>query len=572
MNKLLTTILTAALTLSLAAQQPATSTETVAKTAAPVSTTENWQSRIVAVTVHPGWGWVTREGAVQLNPGSNRVVLAGLPDSVDPELIRVEVDGAGVYPASAVLTSRDLKEARKAALEAIDARIETANWQLKLLEAQLADLDLQAKELQSLLQMAAGLGSVKDKDGKSSNPGVTVESLQKLAEHIRDTRSSQVGERLKLQEETAEAKKELAKLQEEREKESKRDAYSETFITVMVSAATAESATLRVSYLAGGVCWYPRHNARLGDGVAVDLTTHAVIHQVTGEGWTGAVLTLSSLSAEDRWGNRDAESGKRRAGRLNVYLDKRWKRAADDKDSTVQAQFEQGQQHMHAALGSLRARSMVTELTAAGKVTLTDGNVLTTAALQRRKLRGELELTLAPYRSAHAHRHIRLVNAGADVLLPGEVNCFVGNELLTTQTLAPAGPEEVFLVDFGRSQAIKIDRRIDLTESSASRYKAYTRLAVQYRMNLRLEGEGLTQPVKVTVSEQWPAVTGKGVAAELIGVVPRAEVEGQKLEWSVTLKPGATTELLYQVQIEYPRGQVPAAFANLERTLLAGAE
>lgn len=63
-----------------------------------------FDSLVSRVTVYPEWAYVTRSGAVALEAGLNRVVLAALPAWIDDESLKVTLDAPGNFVITAANT------------------------------------------------------------------------------------------------------------------------------------------------------------------------------------------------------------------------------------------------------------------------------------------------------------------------------------------------------------------------------------------------------------------------------------------------------------------------------------
>ena len=100
-------------------------------------------SRIDAVTVYQSSARVTRAARVEVQPGAARVLLAGLPDALDDDSIRVEGKGSAKARVFGVTVDR----VTGAAAATADARV--AEEKLERLQDEDRSLDDRAKAAQA---------------------------------------------------------------------------------------------------------------------------------------------------------------------------------------------------------------------------------------------------------------------------------------------------------------------------------------------------------------------------------------------------------------------------------------
>src|SRR5262249_6064174 len=86
----------------------------------------------------------------------------------------------------------------------------------------------------------------------------------------------------------------LAELRRERAQALAGAGRREYLAEAIVSCPPGQTAQVELSYLVGGASWAPAHEARVGDGGAVEISSYATVTQETGEDWSGAHLVLST--------------------------------------------------------------------------------------------------------------------------------------------------------------------------------------------------------------------------------------------------------------------------------------
>ena len=247
------------------------------------------ESRVDAVTVYPRGADVTRVAPVSLAPGSNTVMLDGLPGDIDLGRVTAVVEDETVEVRSVRLDVREQREAFdeevrrleaailevRDAIEAIDDEIAAAELQLKFLEG-LAQ-DYAARERSEAVAGQADIASWRQAmDSIGSGAGEAME-------RIRNARKSR-----------REDEQELSVL--ERELEGKRGRRADSAV-LMVSLASESSleTELRVSYFRSQAWWRSGYSAYLDSAASqLRLMHEAQVFQTTGEPWRNVQLTLST--------------------------------------------------------------------------------------------------------------------------------------------------------------------------------------------------------------------------------------------------------------------------------------
>lgn len=251
-----------------------------------------------AVTVYAGAGKVTREISVQLPAGRHEVILPGLPRSVDPQFLRVGLDGAqlgttqfrrdAVLPqptgdSGAIEAARDAIKAAERALEDLDDRIR---------EAELAAVAANAKS-GFLGELGANEGLPTDVDSlRALAQMIGTETLTAAQDALAAERAARRlnDERPDLERDLKDARAALAALTPPPEETSQ--------LTIALQAAAAGEVTITLSYLVQAT-WEPVYDVYLS-GDTLDLKRGAIVSQWSGENWQEVALTLSTFALDQQ--------------------------------------------------------------------------------------------------------------------------------------------------------------------------------------------------------------------------------------------------------------------------------
>ena len=256
-----------------------------------------------AVTVYADAGKVTREITAQLPAGRHEVILPGLPRTLQPELLRVSLDGA-------TLGSTQFRGDAVAPQPAADsARIEAAKDRIKAAENALQDLDDRVAEAELAGQAAQAtakfLGALGDNEGLPTD----VASLRALAQMIgsetlaaervalgaaQEARTINA-QREDLEQALKDARAALAALTPPPEKTAQ--------LTLGLTAKEAGEVTISLTYVVGA-SWSPVYDVYLS-GDTLDLQRGAMVQQWSGEVWTDVDLSLSTFALDTRTAPRE---------------------------------------------------------------------------------------------------------------------------------------------------------------------------------------------------------------------------------------------------------------------------
>lgn len=247
-----------------------------------------------AVTVFAGAGKVTRDITVQLPEGRHEIVLPGLPRSVDPQSIRVGLNGAQLG------TTQFRRDAVLPQPATDSAAVEAARDVIISAERALEDLDDSIKEAQLAAVAANAKSGFLGDLGANEGLPTDVSSLRALAEMIGT-------ETLGAAQEAHEAERAARRLNDvrpdlERNLKDARAALAaltpppeETAqLTVALQAAAAGEVTITLSYLVQA-SWQPVYDIYLSDD-ALAVRRGALVSQWSGENWQDVALSLSTFA------------------------------------------------------------------------------------------------------------------------------------------------------------------------------------------------------------------------------------------------------------------------------------
>lgn len=253
-------------------------------------------SRVSAVTLYPQGASVTREASFSVGAGTHELILADLPPETPLAAIRVALDGVrmgGVRTRADYVPPRPEEES--AAYRAAKAEVERLEAALRAGRAGVQDIRLAAEAAGARIAFLEGIGQGEGlaalgpdalRDLAAMIGTETLDARRARAEAIR--RAEAAERDLKdLMQDLARAEQALEALVPETQ--------ARAMLAVRVTAESAATGVLRVSYTIPEAGWQPLHDLHLArDTGALRIERGAFVHQSTGENWRDVALTLST--------------------------------------------------------------------------------------------------------------------------------------------------------------------------------------------------------------------------------------------------------------------------------------
>lgn len=250
-----------------------------------------------AVEVYPEGALVTRTVTFDMPQGRHDILLPDLPTSIDAFSTEAALEGASLntrrYASTrevpAVPDTSQAYLAAKATRDSAQAAVDALNDQIKQIEARIGAAEAQI----------GFLGGLSDNEGLPDD----VDVLRNLSRMI-------AGEGDQARKDIVAAQAEIRALQATRPAldQALRDAEfaletvsrpseDATQLTLTATAAQAGPVTLTLKYFTEDTGWAPTYRMYLtsGDAPALQVERLAALSQYTGEHWTNAGLTLSTL-------------------------------------------------------------------------------------------------------------------------------------------------------------------------------------------------------------------------------------------------------------------------------------
>lgn len=535
--------------------------------------TTTLDSKITAVTVYADRARVTREVTMDLPAKTTRVSFAKLPSWIDEGSVRVSLKSAegakgevlDVQIRRTYLTAASDDEVRKAQ----DA-VQEISDQMNELTDQGKVIDQRRKHLESIRVFAL---DKLPKDAATREVKVNeyvdfMNFLETSLTKLNDDRRALDKKRRELQPEQNARQNRLSELNSRARLEER---------AVEVALRGQGQTTVGLTYLLAGASWEPVHELRADEeGGKVNISSHAVVRQTTGEDWGAAKLAFSTqnLSRTARIPELDTllvgQGTKANVSILNQQEDtyqqafgnyKSQNRLWYDNNPVANQKIAIRNLDFNAAIQQKAVRTFAKlsgRATSAHFQALTDKIVPTDGQPVRLPI-GELNLTrterivAAPEASLNATRVFDLSNEDGQALLPGKVTLYLGSNFLGSTAIEFVGPGEEFSLYAGVEDQVKVSRVLDRSKSEKRKTSFSSKTELQ--ASWIIEVENLADAEKnVRLADRIPVSQTDEVKVRSVKISPKITPDQKGLfSWDITLAPKEKRTLLVEYVVQYPK-------------------
>ena len=519
------------------------------------------RSRVDAVTVYRSSARVTRAARVELPAGDARVLLAGLPDGLLDDSVRVEGTAGGRARVLGVDVERVTgAEARAVEARAAEERVEKLAEEDRALEDRIRAAQGRQQFVESLRstyseERARNLAvrGVRSSEWADLSRFVGAE-LEGAAAERRRAEAARRGLARRLQE----ARAALEKLQAKRAETTKT-------VAVELSADAAGPVELRVSYVVPAAGWEPAWDARLlPERGAVELALLGAVVNRTGEDWREVRLAVSTAEPrrtlfvprlEPRWLQRREPVVARplpaALGRARV--------AEARADALAEGKAEAGTmaapEPLEVAQASVQEGLLAATFTAPRRESVDGAGQARRIALQRFTLPAEVTRTAAPRLDPAAFLTARVVNETGVPLLAGLAAVSVGDDFVGRAPLAATPPGGELRLAFGVDPRVEVERKVLERRHETAGIVSKDEVWV-YRTRITVKNRWGT-PVALRLLDLVPVSRDEAIEVKVLdGTSPAAEDPerpGVRVH-ELTLAPRAEQAVEIRYRVRFPRG------------------
>ena len=521
-------------------------------------------SRISAVTVYQDRAVVTRTATVQLTGGTAELVFANLPQALNEQSLQVSGRGtaaASILDVSAKQTYVDYTP---------DARVKELEDQLRVLAKQTRGLD----DRQGLLNASAATldrmeGALFTPPAKDV-PRPDLNQFTAALAYLTEQKGKLATERTALDEQREDLQNRINTVQNQLNE--LRGAGGKAFktVTVRVSAASAGSLEVALSYTVPGASWVPSYDARVASSERlVALEYFGLVRQHTGEDWKDVGLTLSTARPSlggaapvmSVW-NLDIYNpiALREQAERNRRDDMRMKSVAAapaainmQRFTTEVAEVGGELKEVDATFSSatIEAGATSASFKIAVASSVPSDNSPQRVPITTASLKAAPEYLTVPKRQAAAFLTSKVVNSSDFPLLAGAMNVFLDGTFVATSGLRTVMAGEKFDLALGVDDGISIKhKRVNKFTEDTGLTNSGKRITYEYLITVQ-NNKKTTE--RVIVADQVPISRNEKVVVKLLS--PDAKdikpTDEGTLKWTLDLKPGEKREVTLKFTVEY---------------------
>src|SRR5262245_22209103 len=242
------------------------------------------EARIDAVKLYQDGATVARHAQVSVPAGTHRLIVRGLPATIDTDTLRLAIASSDVRLGGIEVEKITEKEFVGAQERELRDKLDALGERRTALIDEIATAETQLKLLDSLAATPSG-GERPAVDGASLGAVLTTMSNSSAAARSR-IRAAKLSQRA--------LDKDIAKLNADLQKiaTARKSTYE---VRAALQASSAVNAPLTVEYTIGDAGWHWVYEARLDTTTKkVTLARQASVAQNSGEDWSDATLTLTT--------------------------------------------------------------------------------------------------------------------------------------------------------------------------------------------------------------------------------------------------------------------------------------
>jgi uncharacterized protein (TIGR02231 family) len=505
------------------------------------------ESTIAAVTVYVDRAIVTRTATVELPEGTQEILFAALPDSLDPDLL--QVSGSGTAEAM-ILEVRAVADQLEAPA---NPRLKELQEQLRTIQAELrvlTDRDAALKLERALLERITIAATTPPEEG-----GVlpTVEQWQRLTVFYAEglariaTRVQEIDhEKEGVQSRLSAVQREIGELQPQ-------SAQAVQDVVVRVDVTKAGSLDLKLAYTVDDAAWSPTYDVRVTSATKkISLGYSAMVRQSTGEDWHAVKLTLST--ARPAIGGTPPELSPWYVAKAEPRM---FARAMNAAAPAAGAAADAAEEKMVLSAFTVSAASVEAGLTAATFTVTHPSDIPADNAehkipITAHELDAELTHLSVPKLAELAYLRAAVTNTSTYPLISGPVNLYLDGTFVARSQLRTVMPNEKFDLDLGVDDGVAVKRQLRnrLTEDTGL---VSSKEQITYDVLITVQNNRPTL-IKLVVKDQLPVSKHERIVVELLDP-PSRQVkpdEDGTLTWTLDLNSGEKRELPLKIAVEYP--------------------
>lgn len=505
---------------------------------------------------------LTRRGELEVEAGSQRIVIPNLPLMLDPASVRARAQGTAQAKLLAVDVHktfyRDTPPGKALDLTEQIRLFEEQDWQwadqAETQDKLIAHFD---KLTESAETFAFGL----------SRGRTTLETHGEILAFVAEKRGAAQTQKRELNAQRRKLALELDKLR--KELQLLQGARPRERYTAIIELEVMQPGhlTLELSYLQTGASWEPVYDVRW-NAQTLEIAYLGQVTQNTGEDWQGIMLTLSTASPAlagvvpelQPWYIAppapvlQTASAAKSSGMLRMAAPQaRHAAAPASVDSAFQEQaLEVPIQDAVVAQAEVQENGASVTYKIGEGIDIPGNNTPRKTTIALFALPPQLEYVTAPRLVSAAYRRIKAVNDSPYVLLPGQAQLFEGEDYIGTTRLEKITPGQEIELYFGVDDRIVVERELVKRETDKKFLGDVRKIRFAYEIKLENHTGG---PQRILVSDQIPVARHESLKVRLENSQPSVTKQDElnRLEWRIEMAAGAKQTIRYDFLVEAPK-------------------
>lgn len=527
-------------------------------------------SKITQVTIYPDSALLTRQGSVQVNPGTYQFVFDGIIPNIDESSIRVKGEGSararifGAQHKRKYLAEKPAQEVQRLEKEVDDL----VNEKRRFVDSH--NIAMQQREWLYSLKLFSQKQLPQDFVTKMPAIKDLGELLKFLDDNLKSNYAVSYDLELKIREidkKIAAKKKELAGI--DTPDKTKRS------IIIDVDVLKAGSLDLMVSYRVFGVTWQPMYDARVSfDKSMTELVSYGLVRQTTGEDWNDVDVLLST--SKPSIGGRMPEAAPwylrfYQPRRKNLreqyepyYMDTTLRAKAAGSDMPGASAVDSAEMAEKAAPAEVvyaqaEQKGISVTYKIPRKATIKSDGSDVRLPISSQDLAAKFKYSAFPKASDFAYLASRVVNKN-DLQLPaGGVSVFLGEDFVGKSGIDNVGPAETFDLFMGIDENVKVKREQleKKTDDVIIGNIPSPNMKITFKYKITVESYKNKKAV-FEIFEAMPVSQDERIKVriEQVNFEPKDKEYKNRPGvwlWEFELEPKAKKEIFYTVIVEYPR-------------------
>ncbi|MGB0166270.1 MAG: mucoidy inhibitor MuiA family protein [Luteibaculum sp.] len=485
---------------------------------------------------------ITREAKVNLQSGQNNISLTGLCGSIDYESI--QISGIG----SAKISYLNLEQDYLSEVEIpgdIKKLLDEYEDQKFKLEIRQKVKDAYQEEKKLLLANQKILGE---------NSKLAVEDLTEMADLYRNRLKEVELKILDISREEKELQERVNKLGNQLGSWKQLPNKVQNSLEIGLYSPSAQSLTLRISYLVSSAGWAPTYDLIANDGEnEVSLVYKASVHQSTGVNWdnislnfsTGRPLNSGTLPELYPDYVHLLQQANIRGARTQELKSKMYSMAEAENAEIALDEVQFGYNMDNTGVNTL--------FKAQGKHSISTFGKMVSVSVNEIKLKAKYEYLAIPKISQNAFLTAVVSGYEDQGLLEGPVKTYYKGALTGSSYIYPNSAENELKFSLGVDNQIAVERKAVKDLSKGAGIITGNKKSFHYKITVK---NNRNRSVKLLVKDQVPISKNAEVEVSIEDLSgAKHDTENGSVSWNIEIPAAGSESLDLKYSIKYPKGE-----------------